>query len=293
MQDTTVLLSSFSPLIQLLAGICLLFFYCELLKYSPFAPAQDRLCTLYKEIYDELTTKYQVFLPEDTDSLKSNISFDSDNHWNRFRSSIYCLAIFCFFYCLLILLIAGIENHVKYGLCFSGLLVTNTIAFVFYIVIFYSRYRSRLFAIIIALLLGFYIIIHYHLFKNATCFNTFSHTFISVYTLITCVLGLILIGFSLCYDLYVIFRCELSIQRIKKVFNEWTGLPFNKSKRKIIKYTCIMIVDLVKALLKVFSNQNLNFDKSLKKSLENYLKRKVQKELSYIYKKSEQWEKSK
>ena len=34
--ESTLYLTSFAPLIQLWAGICLLFFYCELLDKSPF-----------------------------------------------------------------------------------------------------------------------------------------------------------------------------------------------------------------------------------------------------------------
>lgn len=285
-EETTLYLISFAPLIQLWAGICLLFFYCELLDKSPFESAKSQLYTLYGEIYDELTTKYQVFIPEDNSMCNITLS-QGDKHWDYFRTSIYCMAIFCFFYALIILIFTGMERHHEYGIYFQALQVTNTLALVYFLLntIVYKTFwgQSKICAICFALILGIYIPFHFFISEKIQIGNSWSQTSISVYTLFTCISGVFLILIHLCIDWYTIYKCKRSIKRIKRTFNIWTKIPFSKGTRiGKIKLMWMLIINMIRSLVQ---NREFEWEKSNKKLLETYLKQKVQKELVFLSRK--------
>ncbi|MBR5087723.1 MAG: hypothetical protein IKX31_12045 [Muribaculaceae bacterium] len=287
-KDAILYLSSFAPLIQLWAGICLLFFYCELLDKSPFNSAKTQLFKLYGEIYDELTTKYQVFIPENDSIYNCDLDMlKEDKHWDYFRASIYCMAVFSFFYSLIILILAGIEKHNEYGIYFQALQTTNTIALIYFLLnrILYKTVwgQSKLYAILCAMCLGLYVPFHFIIIEKIQIGYSWSHTSISVYTLFTCISGLFLILIHLCVDWYTIYRCKKSIKRIKKNFNLWIKLPFKKSSGIYkLKLIWMLIVNLIRSFVR---NKDFELDMSNKKILEIYLKQKVKKELVFLRKK--------
>ena len=213
-QESTLYLTSFAPLIQLWAGICLLFFYCELLDKSPFESARLQLFKLYKEIYDLLTTKYQVFIPDDNDIVVCNdtIPPQEDKHWKSFRTSIYCVAIFSFFYALILLIFIGVEGNIEYGIYHQALQVTNSIALFYYLLnaVAYKTFwgQSKVFAICYALALGLYIPFHFEISKMISLGESWSRTSICVYTLLTCIFGLLLIMVHLFKEWFVISKCK-------------------------------------------------------------------------------------
>ena len=257
----------------------MLFFYCELLDKSPFETARQEVCSLYKDIYTELTTRYQVFLPEDMDV---SIPTEDDTHWHKFRSSIYCMAIFSFFYSLLVLFIIGIEGHKVYGAYHQALQVTNSLALIYYVLntAFYRSFlgQSRLLAIVYAAVLGAYIPFHFAVSSLICLGDAWGQSLISAYTLLASVFGLILILFHLLIDGYTIYRCKRSVKRIRKHFDVWTQLPFNKVPRKA---KWVLVLDSIKSLL----SEKSDLQDSKRKVLEDYLKRRVKNELKFLKRK--------
>jgi len=264
----------------------LLFFYCELLNKSPFEKARDQVCKLYKETYDELTTRYQVFVPTDDDAT-FDVTVGEDTHWDKFRTSIYTMAVFCFFYALLVLAVIGIENHKVYSDFHKALQVTNSIALIYYAlnVFCYRSFwgQSRSCAIFCAIMLAAYFPFHFIISKYIHFGVSWGQSAINVYTLFTCIFGLILILFHLSVDGFTMYKCKKSIKRIKKVFNIWTQIPFDEiSFVTKLKLRWMLIKDAVKTL---FSLKNIDLENSKKTILESYLKRKVQKELKFLNRK--------
>lgn len=281
-QETTLYLISFAPLIQLWAGICLLFFYCELLDKSPLRTAKSHIYNLYQNIYVELTTKYQVFNSENI-SICNVKQSQGNKHWDSFRTSIYCMAIFSFFYSLIILFLIGIEKHQVYGIYHQALQVTNTIAIIYCILntLTYKTFwgQSKLCATCFALGLALYIPFHFVISKYIQIGDSWNQTQISIYTLFTCTFGLILILIHLFFDWYTIHKCKKSINRIKKIFNQWTRLPFSKntlSGKIKLKWMLIRIM---------ICSFETEWDKSNNIVLETFLKQQIQKELSFLNKK--------
>ena len=67
--DSILYLQGFAPLIQLWAGICLLFFYESLLNKSPFTALCDDIHNLYKIFINQ----YNGLIPDETISFNEYI----------------------------------------------------------------------------------------------------------------------------------------------------------------------------------------------------------------------------
>lgn len=185
----------FAPLIQLWAGICLLFFYVELLRNSPFKPWYDRI----KAQYSLFLIQYNGLLPRE---VLTADEYAKDS-WNiSTQPAIRCIAINCFFYSVVILAYIGIEPYDKIHPChYCTLQILNFLEWIFNIavIIFWHKHIFHrmctsvcFFIVLIALLFSFPHI-------NALCLEHFilgdfyGRSLITYFSLATCFSGLAIV----------------------------------------------------------------------------------------------------
>ena len=204
-------LTGFAPLIQIWAGICLLFFYESIFEKSPLDKHIQQLGGLYSAFFN----KYQGDL-----GLEDKPEHDVTN-WKNFLLVIKNMAALSFFYSVFLLCWTGIEN--SYPSWFHALPVMNSsvILYFFLCVIFSSlglfhTYITQLFYIA-ALVLYF----HNHVDVNAFLANygiwngsALSETEVTVSTLFTCISGLPFILVRLVYDYLYIRNKSMGIRNL-------------------------------------------------------------------------------
>lgn len=105
-QQVLIFLTYFTPLIQLWAGICLLFFYVKLLDHSPLESHIDKV----SEDLLEIRNRFQGIIDDD-----KNLDFSLK--WGEyFLPRVKNMAALTFFYCLFILLAIGFGRYCKWEL---------------------------------------------------------------------------------------------------------------------------------------------------------------------------------
>ena len=238
-----IYLSGFAPLIQLWAGICLLFFYEGLLKESPL----DAYRKETKNLYDNFMTKYQDYI--DTDKMPQ-CDYYLGTKWEDFLPTIKNMAALSFFYSILVLAYIGIEHNPLYTDRFMALQITN-VAILLYMLLSIFRTHWKIFHTYITPIIFFSaILIYFHFFpalnewfvNSVFCFGeSWSRSVITVTTIFTCVIGLFLILIHLGVDYVVLTRRKQSFTTISKNY-EWlvnvrmkmasiTDLPDNLKKK--------------------------------------------------------------
>lgn len=255
MKETELYLAGFAPLIQLWAGICLLFFYEGLLEKSPFAAYRDRI----KSLYSNFTMKYLDFLSNKLPEGEEYIGIK----WENFLPTIKNIAALSFLYSAFILAFIGIENHPPCKHLYCALQIMN-ICVCIYLTLSIIFIKSKLFhkyitSICIFVLLLVYF--HFHTFinsifiKNIGCLGTyFSQSGITVFTVFTCIGGILLILGRLSWDFLILKKREKSIKKIDKSFEYLTKVYMGQDKlsnlpRKIKK-------KIQKKILKQISEKN-------------------------------------
>ena len=101
------MLVNFAPLIQLWAGICLLFFYEPILKNFPLSKLHEEKQNLIVSFLG----KYQAYL--DDEKLMKGYKMLEDK-WDIFYQTIKNLASLNFYFSLVVLAYIGIESHNYY-----------------------------------------------------------------------------------------------------------------------------------------------------------------------------------
>lgn len=186
-------LINFAPLIQLWAGICLLFFYEPLLTKFPLTKLQEEKQTLITDFLG----KYQAYL---TNAQLAEGYKMLQNTWDIFYKTIKNLAALGFYYAIVILAYIGIEKHSTYGNYYQALQILDSciilytlIAWLCYKTEFFIKYlNSVVIIILLVIIFHFYIPIN-NFFTNKICVvgHFFSKSDTSIFTLFTCILGLI------------------------------------------------------------------------------------------------------
>lgn len=211
-----IALINFAPLIQLWAGICLLFFYEPLLTKFPLTKLQEEKQTLITDFLG----KYQAYLTneqlaEGYKMLKST--------WDIFYKTIKNLAALGFYYAIIILAYIGIENHPMYRDYYQALQILNSciilytlLTWICYKTKFFVKYMNALVVIIILMIIfHFYHPINdFFTSKIGTlgCFLSKSET--SIFTLFTCILGL---AVTLIHILILSVQIYYTKSKIKKI----------------------------------------------------------------------------
>lgn len=272
MNNDCLYLMGFAPLIQLWAGICLLFFYEGLLQESPFSTYRNKI----KILYSNFTMKYLNFLPADK-------VIDGEEYvgvkWENFLPTIKNIASLSFFYSAFILTYIGIESHSQYTTYYQALQVTNVIIWM-YLVASILFVKSKLFhryTTSICLFIALVVYFHFYIPVNAFLCQYFiigeyaSRKTITVFTIFTCIGGVILILLRLLWDYWTLKRMEHSIMKIDKNFEcmtqEYMGVAHNKLPQKLER----------KIKRKIWSKVKINHELS-KNDFNNYLAEEIVEE---------------
>lgn len=112
-QQALRFLMNFTPLIQLWAGICLLFFYLKLLEKSPLHSHIKKANKKFNKLEDRIRYQIQGIIYNNKKSTKANLSAKWQRH---FVPRVKNMAALTFFYCLFIILATGFERYCKYEL---------------------------------------------------------------------------------------------------------------------------------------------------------------------------------
>lgn len=122
----------FTPLIQIWAGICLLFFYQKLLENSPLNSHIKKVNDKCEDIIQKIVKKYQIKFC----GKRRNLSLIFTN-WNEFVPRIKNMAALTFFYSLFILFVLCLGNFHKEngGNIVSVYLITTSLVVAIYLLI--------------------------------------------------------------------------------------------------------------------------------------------------------------
>lgn len=229
--EEIIYLSGFAPLIQLWAGICLLFFYEGLLKESPL----DAYRKQTKSLYDNFMAKYQDYI--DTEKMPQ-CDYYLGTKWEDFLPTIKNMAALSFFYSVMVLAYIGIEMNPLYEERFLALQVTNA-AMILYMAFSIFRTHWGLFHRYLTPILYFVVILlYFHFFPefNECCLNyglqigdNLSRTTISVTTIFTCIIGLFFILLHLGIDYIVLSRRRRSFTAISTNFELLVSVKLKQS----------------------------------------------------------------
>lgn len=233
LEDSELYLQGFAPLIQLWAGICLLFFYESLLNKSPFTS----LCVEIRTLYDDFKNQYNMLIPLDVVGSDEYVK----DHWsNNFVPTIKCVASLCFFYSAFVLAFIGIEaNESLGGVYYCALQVMNTVVWL-YLIAALLLYKKKIFhgfisSIVLSILLLEYF--HFHFGINDFCSSFFnlgsiwSKSHITIYTVFTCISGVFLVCFRLFISWFVLQCQKKSVNNIYKEFRVFADYNLGKIKR--------------------------------------------------------------
>lgn len=277
--ETELYIFNFAPLIQLWAGICLLFFYEKLLlENNPFETQKLRCINKIRDLHNNLRKKlvgqYQAFqiniktgesvVPELLPEIK--VDFRRDKYWGKFRRYIYITAFLSFFYSLIILVFIGIEKYeYLYNNNYHKVLVVTDTAMAFYFIavsIWYKRDWAQKVRIHIGFLVILILYIHIHLY-----FRDFIHSLFptreqyniprkvtTIYTLFTCVGGLICILVNIGLTKLKLWKLEKNTEHTEKKFRDISIFPLN-----LLKFGVIHPLFLFRIMKFIFSTHIKNF----------------------------------
>lgn len=231
--DIALYLQGFAPLIQLWAGICLLFFYETLLEKSPFGT----LCKEIHQLYENFRYQYNGLIPEKAITADEYVK----DHWsNNYVPTIKCIASMCFFYSTFILAYIGIEgNEIYDGEYYCALQVTNTILWLYLVgaIIFY---KSRIFhgywsSVILTILLLIYFHLHFPInnffLSYLSLGKGWDRNSITIYTVFSCIGGILLICLRIFISLIILQCQKWSVRNMNKEFRFFADYNLGKIKR--------------------------------------------------------------
>lgn len=219
--EEIVRLSGFAPLIQLWAGICLLFFYEILLDKFPLEKSRTDMKTLF----DQFAANYQGYM--DSEKIPKFDSFQGTKWEVSFVPTIRNMAGLSFFYSIFILACIGIENTLMFKERLTAIQGTNIAVWIYMLTaalftgkrVFHTYWTCTIFF--------FLLLVYFHMFPslNSWMVNngwtlgkpmTVSHT--TVITLFTCASPLPLVIIHLFYDWVLFWKRKRNLEEINKNF---------------------------------------------------------------------------
>ena len=289
--QTEFLLTGFAPLLQILGGICLLFFYTKLIKKSPLKGRWECSYAKARPCFGELVTKYSSFLSTERvkplsdylDNTREATEYDPI-FWNETRKAIYNLAKFGFFHILFLLAYCGFE--VFYGKTLYPLLyIINSIAVIYLLFngFFYkSNFSQKIRGIYIcvSLMIGL-VIVYLILITCSSCFQVFVNRYCASQTLVTFITSAIstiayLIPILIAYfrSIHNIRKCDRARRRVERLFNLWTNFD---QKSKITK--------LFWGIVAFLSNIESFYKTTGREQLERFIQKRIDKKIFPIMEK--------
>lgn len=244
----------FAPLIQIWAGICLLFFYEGLLNKSPF----DSTLKQIEKIYNDFVSRYQDII--DQDKMPQS-DYYLGTKWENLLATIKNLAALSFFYSILILAFIGIENSQAYAGMYRAFLLMNIFVIGYFIVstlfvnlrIFHSYITPTVYFVFLLIYFHNFEIINKWLFINSWFDGVYiSVTSIIVCTLFTCISPLFFIFIHILYDYYILCKSRRRFKKIGRNFDLMVRLSMHqitmselpkKLKKKLSKRLLKKIMD--------------------------------------------------
>lgn len=231
--EELVELSSFAPLIQIWAGICLLFFYEILLKKFPLEKTKGQT----KNLFDEFTSHYQGYI--EPEKMPQFESFQGTKWETNFLPTIRNMAALSFFFSVFILACIGIENTSMYETRLPAIQIINIAVWIYMLVailftglkIFHTYWTCVIYSLLL--------VIFYHLFPDINermlskawiIGETLSESKITVMTLFTCASPLPLILLHLFYDWLIFRKRRRNLKEINENFALMTRAMFNMAK---------------------------------------------------------------
>ena len=232
--EELVELSGFAPLIQIWAGICLLFFY-EILLLKNFPLEKTKRQT--KALFDEFTANYQGYI--EPKKMPQFESFQGTKWETNFLPTIRNMAALSFFFSVFILACIGIENTSMYEMRLPAIQVISIAVWVYMLVAIlftgFKIFHTYWTCVIYSLLL----VVFYHLFPDVNGWlvskewiigEPLSETKITVMTLFTCASPLPLILLHLFYDWLIFRKRRKNLKVINENFALMTQVMLNMAK---------------------------------------------------------------
>lgn len=229
---TELLLTPFAPLIQLWAGICLLFLYESLLTKSPISSFQNK----NKELFENFLGKYQSYFSED--QLRKGYAV-IDDKWDVFHKSIRNMAILSFLFSTFLLAYMGVEplegNHYQCLEIMDYIVIAYLcIAGVFHTMNWFKNSISPILCFIIQLCLFhcFHSINNYILSYGWEIGYFYSRSEVTILTLFACSTGLLVILCRIaCFYLYALYT-QWRLRKIAQAADELNNLLLGNTQLK-------------------------------------------------------------
>lgn len=273
MEENILLLAPYSPLIQLLAGIYLLFLYESFFLKNPLTQQQTEInSSLIK-----FTNQYQGNLTKGQTKTAIKRIVSHNERWNNFSTTIKRIYLLSFLFCVFLLIYVGSESIEKYRSYHYALQIMDS-GVLIYSIFLWSLYQWKhvLKKFVSVIIIFFFLVFLFHHFEyiNKFCFShniiltdnmTTSH--ISILSIILCFTGIIISTIHIILSYIRIVLTRRRIGQLSKNTGYWVDILM---KRKEIK-------DLPKRFQKKCShwliNQNLSNE-----GLNNFLEEEVNKE---------------
>lgn len=282
--ETHLYLSNFVPLIQIWAGICLLFFYEKLLlSNNPLEKSRQKCVEKIYEAYNLMRRraigKYQSYfinndtgdmeIPQELPSpLNTNQERMPDKYWLRFRKYIYNTAIVSFFYAIIVMFIAGVEryDYLVNNNFYKVLLITNSMLILHFIIasITYKRNFSQRILPHVCFLLSVMIYIHIHMQLRDIVYTklgvspwcSVGNGPVVIFTLASCLSGLALIIVNILFARFHTWQEEYAVNKLDKRFARLQLLPV--SWKAFRKYHPFVFLSIINKISKNISKLNNN-----------------------------------
>lgn len=227
---TEISFTGFAPLIQIWAGICLLFFYEGLLKKSPL----DSTLKQIENLYNDFVSRYQDIINQDK---MPQSDYYLGTKWANLLATIKNLAALSFYYSILILAFIGLENNQAYSGMYRAFQFMNLFIIVYHIFstllvnlkIFHTYVTPTIFYVLLLVYFHHFETINKWFITNGWFDGVyFSVTSITVYTLFTCIIPLFLILIHILYDYYILCKSRRRFKKIGRNFDLMVRLSMHQ-----------------------------------------------------------------
>ena len=247
--ETSLSLYNFAPLIQLWAGICLLFFYEKLLENNPFERSKSICVGKIRDAYGKIRKKaigrfQSYFINKDTGDLEVppqlpgwEPDFKKDQYWLTFRKYIYNTAIISFFYSIIILICIGAEKmqYLADNNYYKVFIITNTAVWLYFFVfsLVYKKECSQKLLPHALFILTIILYLHLHLpFRE--CLHkvwgehiilSWPQKYVTIYTLVTCLSGMLCVIGNITLARLDTWKKERYVHQIDEKSSSLMSLP--------------------------------------------------------------------
>lgn len=190
-------LAPYGPLIQLLAGIYLLFLYERFFRKNPLTLQQTGI----KEALNNFINQYQGNLSPDQVKNAQNFIYSREIKWKNFSTTIKRIYLLSFLFCVFLLIYVGTENIEEISKYHYALQAMDGGVLLYSITLWLLYQKKHLLKKFISVIIVFFIlVILFHQFNNLNTFfishniillNQLSTNQITILSLILCFTGII------------------------------------------------------------------------------------------------------